>query len=107
MNQRDYVARASRVAARRLGNEILVMSIQDTAFVFSLNKVAAVIWEAADGVTPLNEIVSQRICSRFDVAPDIALEDAQDIVERLAGHGILLVSDTPITASNDSPRVSR
>jgi phosphohistidine swiveling domain-containing protein len=107
MSRKGYVARASRVAARRLGDEILVMSLQDTAFLFSLNKVAAVIWEAADGVTPLEEIVGERICSRYDVAPEVALEDAQDLVERLAGHGILLLSDTPITAPNDSAQVPR
>lgn len=107
MNQKRYVVRASRVAARRLGDEILVMSIQDTAFLFSLNKVAAIIWEAADGMTPLEEIVGKRICSRFDVAPDVAMEDARNLVERLAAHGILFLSDTPIAAPNDSAPVSR
>ena len=107
MNGRCYVARASQVAARMLGEQMMVMSTQDSAFLFSLNKVAAVIWEAADGVTPLEEIVANRICPRFDVAPNVALEDAQNVVERLAGHGILLLSDKPIAAPNDLPQVSR
>lgn len=105
MNRKRYTRRASRVAFRRLGDEVVIMSIEDTAFVFSLNKVAAIIWEAADGITPLDEIVD-RICSRFDVAPEAALEDAQDLVEKLAGHGILNVSDTPIAAPSNSAQES-
>jgi phosphohistidine swiveling domain-containing protein len=107
MNETRYVARASQVAARRLGDQMMVMSTQDSAFLFSLNKVAAVIWEAADGVTPLEEIVASRICPRFDVAPDVALEDAQNVAERLAEYGILRLSDKPIPAPNDLPQVSR
>jgi hypothetical protein len=102
-----YIARASHVAARMLGDQMMVMSTQDAPSLFSLNKVAAVIWEAADGVTPLEKIVENRICPRFDVTLDVALQDAQNLVERLAGHGILCLSDKPIAAPNDSSQVSR
>jgi len=106
MNQNGYARRSSRVAARRLGDEVVIMSIENTAFLFSLNRVAALIWEAADGMTSIEEI-SARICSRFDVAPKAALEDALDLVKRLAKHGILQMSDTPISAANDFVQESR
>lgn len=104
MSRNGYVARSSRVAARRLGDELLVMSVGDSASLFSLNKVAAILWESADGVTPLEEIVRNRICPRFDIAPDTALKDAQDLVERLAGHGIVQLSETPISPTSQKPR---
>jgi hypothetical protein len=107
MNEKRYIARASHVAARMLGDQMMVISTKDTALLFSLNKVAALIWEAADGVTPLEEIVASRICPRFDVAPDVAVQDARDVVERLAVQGILLLSDKPIAARSEVSQVSR
>ncbi len=61
-----YVARSREIAARRLGEEIVVMSARDSTL-FSLNEVAAVIWEAADGVTPLADIVERVVCSAYEV----------------------------------------
>jgi phosphohistidine swiveling domain-containing protein len=107
VNENRYLARASQVAARMLGDQMMVMSTQDPPVLFSLNKVAAVIWEAADGATPLEEIVANRICMRFDVPLNVAMEDARDVVARLAGHGILLLSDKPMPASKDVPQVSK
>jgi hypothetical protein len=57
---------------------------------------ATVIWEAADGATPLEEIVTDRICTQYDVTPEVALKDAESLVEELAGHGLLLLSGQPI-----------
>ena len=48
MNGKRYVARGRRLAARMLGDEMMIMSAS-TSTVFSLNEVAAVIWQAADG----------------------------------------------------------
>jgi hypothetical protein len=93
-----YVARSKDVAARMLGGEMMIMSARDSTL-FSLNEVASVIWKAADGVTPLAEIVEARVCAEFEVAPDVALRDAEELVEALAQHGILQVSSTPIDAA--------
>jgi hypothetical protein len=93
MNKR-YVARSSEIAARRLGNEMMIMSGRDSTL-FSLNEVATVIWEAADGLTALDEIVEQRVCQEFDVELVEALRDAEALVEGLAGHGIVVLSDRP------------
>ena len=94
MSETRYVARSPQVAARRLGDEMMVMSAADSTL-FTLSEVAAAIWEAADGVMPLEEIVSRKVCSEFDVDPQTALRDAQALVEALAGHQILLLSDRP------------
>ena len=90
-----YVARSKQVAARRLGEEMMIMSAVDSTL-FSLNETASAIWQAADGSTPLGEIVERAVCTEFDVAPEQALADAEELVRELAAHGILLVSDQPI-----------
>lgn len=90
-----YIVRSSAVAARRLGDEMVIMSALDSTL-FSLSEVAAVLWEAADGRTPLDQLVRERVCSSFDVDHSRALRDAEEFVRALAAHGILLVSEQPI-----------
>jgi hypothetical protein len=90
-----YIARTSEVAARLLGSEMMIMSARDSTL-FSLNETATAIWQAADGVTPLAEIVERNLCAQFDVDPLAALRDAEELVEGLAKHGILKVSNQPI-----------
>ena len=93
-----YVARASKVAARMIGGEMMIMSGLDSSL-YSLNETASILWQAADGVTPLAEIVELHICSEFDVDPATALRDAEELAEDLARNGILLLSDAPIAQS--------
>jgi coenzyme PQQ synthesis protein D (PqqD) len=90
-----YIARSSAIAARMLGGEMMIMSAVDSTF-FTLNEVATVIWQAADGHTPLSKIVEQRVCEEFEIEPDVARRDAEQFVNQLSQHGILLVSDRPI-----------
>ncbi|HXY49137.1 MAG TPA: PqqD family protein [Terriglobales bacterium] len=94
-----YVARSSAIAARMLGGEMMIMSAMDSTF-FTLNEVATVIWQAADGQTPLAEIVEKKVCPEFEVDSEVARRDAEQFVTELSQHGILLVSDHPI----DDPR---
>ena len=90
-----YISRSNAVAARELAGEMIIMSAPDSTL-FSLNETATLIWQAADGKTPLSEIVSLRICPEFEVDPDEAYRDAVELVEDLARHGLLLVSDRPV-----------
>jgi hypothetical protein len=95
MNGKLYVARSTAIAARALGDETMVMSAIDSTL-FTLNEVATIIWKAADGATPLEEIVENKICMEYDVAPEAALRDAEELVTKLAEHGLLLLSEQPI-----------
>jgi hypothetical protein len=97
MNKKLYVARSPRIAARMLGEEMLVMSGQGSTL-FTLNSTATILWQAADGATPLDEIVERRICTEFEVKPEEALRDAEALAEDLAKHGILLISEEPIAS---------
>jgi hypothetical protein len=92
---RLYIARDPRVAARSLEGEMMIMSGHDSTL-FTLNKTATLLWQFADGVTPLDEIVEHRICSEFDVEPSEALQDAETLARDLASHGILQISDEPL-----------
>jgi hypothetical protein len=94
-----YVARSPRVAARSLDGEMMIMSGRDSTL-FTLNRTATILWQAADGVTPLDEIVDKKICPEFEVAPGQALADAETLARELATHGILEVSEQPITPSD-------
>ena len=91
-----YVARTSEVAARMLGGEMMIMSARDSTL-FSLNETASAIWQAADGRTPLAEIVQRTLCAEYEVAPEEALKHAEELVLQLATHGILRISDQPIS----------
>ena len=90
-----YIAQNKEVAARKLGDELMIMSARDSTL-FSLNATASAIWQAADGRTPLAEIVEQQVCKSFEVDPAVALTDAEELVQGLSQHGILKVSNTPI-----------
>lgn len=92
-----YIARSSAIAARALAGEMMVMNSADSTF-FTLNEVATAIFQAADGCTPLREIVRDQICGQFEVDPEQAQADAEQFVAELSGHGILLVSQQPLPA---------
>jgi len=80
----------------------MVMSAADSTF-FTLNEVATAIWQAADGCTPLSGI-ADKICQEFDVESNQARQDADQFVRELSLHGILLVSEQPITTSPEEVR---
>jgi hypothetical protein len=92
---RLYVARNPRVAARSLDGEMMIMSGRDSTL-FTLNRTATILWQAADGATPLDEIVEHKICPEFEVEPAVALQDAETLARELASHEILQISEEPI-----------
>jgi hypothetical protein len=99
MSSKLYLARSPRIAARKLGEGMLVMSGRDSTL-FTLNPTATILWQAADGATPLDEIVERRICSEFEVEPEEAIQDAEALAKDLASHGILLISEEPISSAS-------
>jgi len=81
---------------------MMIMSAVDSTF-FTLNEVATVIWQAADGRTSLSDIVTGKICQEFDVDQEQAGRDVEQFVSELSQHGILVVSEQPIPGSPGSP----
>lgn len=97
-----YVARHPMTASRELAGEMIVITAGDSKL-YTLNEIGAAIWKAADGVTPLAEIVARTICAEYDVAPDAALSDAATFVSELVDQGVLLSSERPIAAPQVTP----
>jgi hypothetical protein len=91
----QYLAKSFTIASRLLGDEAIIMSTVDSTL-FSLNPTGTVIWEAADGNTPLSRIIEEKVCAEFDVTLEQARADAEEFVGKLTEHGILRVSDQPI-----------
>lgn len=106
MKDNRYVARSTAIACRALGDETMIMSASNS-MLFTLDEVATVIWDAADGVTPLDEVVANKICAQYDVTPEVALKDAEVLVENLVEHGLLLISDQPLAQSSNSHEGNR
>jgi len=96
-----YIARATSIAARVLDGEMMIMSAKDSTL-FTLNPVGTIIWQSADGQTPLAEIVERKICPEFEIEPAEAIKDAESFVSDLASHGILRVSDQPINLTQSA-----
>jgi hypothetical protein len=92
-----YVARSPMVAARELGGDIVIMNAVNSNL-FTLNEVASLIWKSADGSTPLREIVKECVCAEFDVDPDVALADAEQLVKELLERGLVVVADRPVSS---------
>jgi hypothetical protein len=90
-----YPTRSQQIAARMLGSEMMIMSPVD-ATLFSLNEVGSVIWQAADGHTPLEEIV-KLLCAEFEITAECARQDTESFLQELAAHGIMQMSDHPMT----------
>ena len=93
-----YIARSPAVAARSLDGEMIIMSTKDSKL-FTLNEVATEIWQAADGRTPLSQIVQDVVCAKFEAELEAAYADAEDLCRRLAEHGILVISDQPLESA--------
>ena len=89
-----YVSRSPDVAARQIGDELMIMSGRDSTL-FSLNETAAALWDAADGRTTV-EGIAEMICEQFEVDPEEALQDTEAMVKELTGHGILVISEKPL-----------
>lgn len=90
-----YLTQSADIASRTLGDDTIIMSTLDST-VFMLNSVGTAIWNAADGATPLSQIIRDRVCAEFDVSNEQAIADANEFVDELVKHGILLISGRPV-----------
>jgi len=99
MSRPIYVAQNVQIAARKLDDEMIIVCAWNSTL-FTLDDMATLIWEAADGTTTLSELVERNICSVFDVGLDEALRDAEELTGDLAKHGVMLVSEAPIQPAN-------
>jgi len=99
-----FIVRCPALAYRMLGGETIVMSASDSTL-FTLDDVASLIWQQADGRTSLTQIVA-RICKEYEVDPGQARCDAEEFIAELARHGLLAVSDQVVAEEDASALVN-
>ena len=87
-----YLTQISQTAWRIYDGEAVIISPDDSTL-NTLNAVGKLIWQAADGKTPVSAIVA-RICDEFDVEPERAERDSAAFIEKLYQRGLLTVSET-------------
>jgi hypothetical protein len=80
-------------AWRVYDGEAVIVSPTDSTL-HTLNEVGTLVWEAADGQTPVAAIVA-RLCAEYDVAASDAERDVEAFVERLREKGLITLLDTP------------
>jgi hypothetical protein len=71
---------------------VILLAVDST--LNTLNAVGTLIWEVADGKTPVSAIVA-RVCEEFDVEPAEARRDATAFIEKLCQRGLLTTSESP------------
>jgi hypothetical protein len=87
-----YPTQCPRTAWRVYDGEAVLLCPDDSTL-NTLNPVGTLIWESADGKTPLRAIVA-RICAEFDVDPERAEHDTTDFIAKLRERGLLTVLET-------------
>lgn len=88
-----YPLQNPQAAWRVYDGEAVIVSPEDSTL-HTLNEVGTLVWEAADGRTPLAAIVA-RVCARYDVEAGAAERDVDVFVERLAERRLITILDAP------------
>jgi hypothetical protein len=81
--------RNKNVAWRVIEQEAILISSEDS-MLHSLDEVATLIWEMADGEHTVDQIVD-RVCEEYDVEREQAQKDTVEFLEKLAGDDMKLM----------------
>ena len=88
-----YPAQNPRAAWRVYDGRAVIITPEDSRL-HTLNEVGTLVWEAADGRTPITDIVA-RVCGEFEVAVERAAADVDAFVADLARRGLLSIGSAP------------
>ncbi len=94
MDATDYLKKhfikTESIVSRKVGNEFIVVPISRTAgeveSIYSLNEVAAFIWELLDGKRSVQQI-RDKIIDEFEVSVEAAERDLGDLLQQLLSIG--------------------
>ena len=82
----DVFARSERIVGRRIGGEYVLVPLvgkgADADFIYTLNRVAAAMWEGLDGKATGNDVVGL-VVQRFEVDASRAGRDYLELMETL------------------------
>jgi hypothetical protein len=82
----DVFARSDRIVGRRIAGEYVLVPLvgrgADADFIYTLNRVAAAMWESLDGKATGEDVV-RLVVERFEVDSVQAGRDFLDLMEKL------------------------
>lgn len=82
----DVFARSDRIVGRRIAGEYVLVPLigrgMDADFIYTLNQVAAAMWEALDGTASGSEVV-RSVVEQFEVDEPRAARDYLDLMATL------------------------
>jgi hypothetical protein len=78
------------VVSRKIADEVILVPISqkasEVAHIYTMNQVAARIWELIDGENNLHDI-QKVLLTEFDISPDQALSDLLEFLQQLQRAG--------------------
>jgi hypothetical protein len=91
-------ARSERMVARWVAGEFVVVPLRNRAAdidaIYTLNRVAAYIWERLDGRTPGHEVVRAMV-ERFEVSEEAAAADYLRLIAELQSIEAVVAAPAP------------
>jgi PqqD family protein of HPr-rel-A system len=96
LNAPSWTTRRSPIAAPPRHSQVVKDELDGEAVLFDLrtgdthrlNATALAVWSRCDGRTTMREIAAQ-LADRYEVDPEVALDDVEQLVTRLAESGLL------------------
>lgn len=85
---RQKYKHASHTAWRRVENESIILDL-NTSVYYSLNDTGAFIWERLGAGAAAPQVAAE-LCAEFDVKPETAQRDADEIIAKLCQQKLLL-----------------
>ena len=85
-------AKIGEFVSRNIAGETILVPIRgragDLDSIYNLSEVGSFIWERIDGQASIQTIV-ESLCEEFDVAPQVAQDDAMEFIGCLQGAGLI------------------
>jgi hypothetical protein len=87
IDQQRVFGRRDRVIVQQVDGDSVLLDIDNGEY-FSLNEVGGRVWELCDGTRSVASIV-EAICAEYEAQPPIVLSDTSELLESLAGAGLV------------------
>lgn len=87
IRQDSVFGRRDRVMVQEVEGQTVLLDITSGEY-FALNEVGGRVWDLCDGTRTVAEVV-EAICAEYDAPADLVMTDASDLLEGLAGAGLV------------------
>jgi hypothetical protein len=88
------------VMVRKVGQESVILDLKTERYL-GLNEIGTQMWSAIVGSTSIRSAY-ETLLAEYDVDPERLREDLQDLLRRLAEHGLVTLSPAGETAGGES-----